>query len=182
MGLPLVIISLVNVWVSSCLAWPTFLPTWLDLCTFAQCPHCTLCFFAANNWYPTWPAKEVRPVSSQAAPVPCPAGSVTSPVANGTVQPGWSATWTKDGRRKEKRWVKYDGIGPVDESGMPIASRSVSDPPRKPTEWPVEIPALSCSFPSSVYLQLRISRQVDLGWEPFGSSLEQQSWAGTAVG
>ncbi|KAJ6652958.1 hypothetical protein lerEdw1_010268 [Lerista edwardsae] len=52
------------------------------------------------------------------------AGSVTTPVANGTVQPGWSATWTKDGRRKEKRWVKYDGIGPVDESGMPIASRS----------------------------------------------------------
>ncbi|XP_066495699.1 vinexin isoform X2 [Tiliqua scincoides] len=85
---------------------------------------------AASNWYPTWPAKEIRPVKSQAAPVPSPAGSVKTPVANGTAQPGWSATWTKDGKRKEKRWVKYDGIGPVDESGMPIASRSSVDSPR----------------------------------------------------
>ncbi|OBS73033.1 hypothetical protein A6R68_12415 [Neotoma lepida] len=36
----------------------------------------------------------------------------------------WSATWTKDNRRRDKRWVKYEGIGPVDESGMPIAPRS----------------------------------------------------------
>nr|XP_056716891.1 vinexin [Euleptes europaea] len=53
-----------------------------------------------------------------------------SPVINGAAQPSWSATWTKDGRRKEKHWVKYDGIGPVDESGMPIASRSSVDSPR----------------------------------------------------
>uniref|UniRef100_A0ACB8EXX3 Uncharacterized protein n=1 Tax=Sphaerodactylus townsendi TaxID=933632 RepID=A0ACB8EXX3_9SAUR len=35
-----------------------------------------------------------------------------------------------DGRRKGKRWVKYDGIGPVDESGMPLASRSSVNSPR----------------------------------------------------
>nr|XP_033803499.1 vinexin [Geotrypetes seraphini] len=35
-------------------------------------------------------------------------------------------------RRWEKRWIKYDGIGPVDESGMPIASRSSVD---KPRDW-----------------------------------------------
>uniref|UniRef100_A0A8B9LWV6 SoHo domain-containing protein n=1 Tax=Accipiter nisus TaxID=211598 RepID=A0A8B9LWV6_9AVES len=44
--------------------------------------------------------------------------------------PGWSATWTKDNKRRERRWVKYDGIGPVDETGMPIASRSSVDRPR----------------------------------------------------
>ncbi|XP_014817619.1 PREDICTED: vinexin-like [Calidris pugnax] len=43
---------------------------------------------------------------------------------------GWSATWTKDSKRRERRWVKYDGIGPVDETGMPIASRSSVDQPR----------------------------------------------------
>ncbi|XP_015269671.1 PREDICTED: vinexin [Gekko japonicus] len=93
---------------------------------------------SASNWYPTWPAKEIRPLKSRAAaaaaaaaaPVPCPADSATRPVVNGAAQPSWSATWTKDGRRKEKRWVKYDGIGPVDESGMPIASRSSVDSPR----------------------------------------------------
>ncbi|XP_077162486.1 vinexin isoform X2 [Paroedura picta] len=87
---------------------------------------------SASNWYPTWPAKEIRPLRSPApaAPLSCPANSATRPVVNGAAQPSWSATWTKDGRRKEKRWVKYDGIGPVDESGMPIASRSSVDSPR----------------------------------------------------
>ncbi|KAM6431865.1 vinexin isoform 2-T2 [Liasis olivaceus] len=85
---------------------------------------------SANNWYPTWPAKEIRPLTSQAAPAPCLPSSVNHPTVNGVAQPGWSATWTKDGKRKEKRWVKYDGIGPVDESGMPIASRSSVDSPR----------------------------------------------------
>lgn len=42
----------------------------------------------------------------------------------------WSATWTKDSKRQDKRWVKYEGIGPVDESGMPIAPRSSVDSPR----------------------------------------------------
>jgi hypothetical protein len=44
----------------------------------------------------------------------------------------WSATWTKDSKRQDKRWVKYEGIGPVDESGMPIAPRSVSPGLRVP--------------------------------------------------
>ncbi|XP_067326719.1 vinexin [Anolis sagrei] len=86
-----------------------------------------------NNWYPTWPAKELRPLQSYGSsvgPSVGPAGSSVGPAINGTPQPGWSATWTKDGRRKEKRWLKYDGIGPVDETGMPIASRSSVDSPR----------------------------------------------------
>ncbi|XP_042329242.1 vinexin isoform X2 [Sceloporus undulatus] len=85
---------------------------------------------SGNNWYPTWPTKEIRPPKSQATPVPSLPGSSMSPAVNGTGQQGWSATWTKDGRRKEKRWLKYDGIGPVDETGMPIASRSSVDSPR----------------------------------------------------
>ncbi|XP_060106726.1 vinexin isoform X1 [Heteronotia binoei] len=85
---------------------------------------------SASNWYQTWPAKEIKPLKSQAAaPVPWPADPATRPVVNGAIQPNWSATWMKD-RRKEKCWVKYDGIGPVDESGMPIASRSSVDSPR----------------------------------------------------
>ncbi|XP_061449327.1 vinexin isoform X2 [Rhineura floridana] len=93
-------------------------------------PWKTTQWSSANNWYPTWPAKEVRPLKSQAAPILRPGGSATGTAVNGTTQPGWSATWTKDSRKKEKRWVKYDGIGPVDESGMPIASRSSVDSPR----------------------------------------------------
>ncbi|XP_062995001.1 vinexin isoform X2 [Elgaria multicarinata webbii] len=93
-------------------------------------PQKTSQWNSAYNWYPTWPAKEIRLQKSQAAPIPCPANSATNPAANGMALPGWSATWTKDARRKEKRWVKYDGIGPVDESGMPIASRSSVDSPR----------------------------------------------------
>ncbi|KAM9312008.1 vinexin [Gastrophryne carolinensis] len=34
--------------------------------------------------------------------------------------------------RVEKRWIRYDGIGPTDEDGMPFASRSSVD---KPREW-----------------------------------------------
>uniref|UniRef100_A0A8B9PMW8 Sorbin and SH3 domain containing 3 n=1 Tax=Apteryx owenii TaxID=8824 RepID=A0A8B9PMW8_APTOW len=68
---------------------------------------------AASEWYQTWPAKEAK---AAATPAPRP--------------PGWSATWSKDSKRREKRWVKYDGIGPVDETGMPIASRSSVDRPR----------------------------------------------------
>uniref|UniRef100_A0A8B9FSF1 SoHo domain-containing protein n=1 Tax=Amazona collaria TaxID=241587 RepID=A0A8B9FSF1_9PSIT len=63
---------------------------------------------------------------------PAPAGPTPGPSAAppGSRPPGWSATWTKDSRRRERRWVKYDGIGPVDETGMPIASRSSVDQPR----------------------------------------------------
>ncbi|KAM8794535.1 vinexin [Eudromia elegans] len=32
--------------------------------------------------------------------------------------------------RRERRWVKFDGIGPVDESGMPLAPRPSVDRPR----------------------------------------------------
>uniref|UniRef100_A0A8V5H231 Uncharacterized protein n=1 Tax=Melopsittacus undulatus TaxID=13146 RepID=A0A8V5H231_MELUD len=61
-----------------------------------------------------------------------PAGPTPGPIAAppGPRPPGWSATWSKDSRRRERRWVKYDGIGPVDETGMPIASRSSVDQPR----------------------------------------------------
>ncbi|XP_048369029.1 vinexin-like [Sphaerodactylus townsendi] len=94
-------------------------------------PRKTAQWKSASNWYQTWPAKEIRPLKSQAAaPVPHLANSSTSPVVSGASQPNWSATWTMDGRRKGKRWVKYDGIGPVDESGMPLASRSSVNSPR----------------------------------------------------
>ncbi|XP_023961334.1 vinexin isoform X4 [Chrysemys picta bellii] len=89
---------------------------------------------SASDWYQTWPAKETKPLSSQAVPVPLPAESAMSPLENGPPPvpraAPWSATWTKDSKRKDKRWVKYDGIGPVDETGMPIASRSSVDRPR----------------------------------------------------
>ncbi|XP_054434947.1 vinexin isoform X1 [Pteronotus mesoamericanus] len=68
-------------------------------------------------WYQTWPGPGSRPSGIQKTP---------------TAQhpQNWSATWTKDSKRRDKRWVKYEGIGPVDESGMPIAPRSSVDSPR----------------------------------------------------
>ncbi|XP_009471090.1 PREDICTED: vinexin [Nipponia nippon] len=82
---------------------------------------------SASEWYQTWPAKEAKAPST-----PAPAGPMPSPGATPACPqpPGWSATWTKDSKRRERRWVKYDGIGPVDETGMPIASRSSVDRPR----------------------------------------------------
>ncbi|XP_063214561.1 vinexin [Chroicocephalus ridibundus] len=82
---------------------------------------------SVNAWYQTWPAKEAKAPSTSA-----PAGPMLGPGAThaGPRPPGWSATWTKDSKRRERRWVKYDGIGPVDETGMPIASRSSVDRPR----------------------------------------------------
>lgn len=67
-------------------------------------------------WYQTWPGPGSRPSGTQKTP--------TSQHPQ-----NWSATWTKDSKRRDKRWVKYEGIGPVDESGMPIAPRSVSPGP-----------------------------------------------------
>nr|XP_042141035.1 vinexin-like isoform X2 [Peromyscus maniculatus bairdii] len=64
-------------------------------------------------WYQTWPGPGSRPSASPKQP------------ASQHAQ-NWSATWSKDNKRRDKRWVKYEGIGPVDESGMPIAPRSVS--------------------------------------------------------
>ncbi|XP_041880751.1 vinexin isoform X2 [Corvus kubaryi] len=82
---------------------------------------------SVNEWYQTWPAKEVKAPSTPvpAHPTPSPRAAPTCPRP-----PGWSATWTKDSKRRERRWVKYDGIGPVDETGMPLASRSSVDSPR----------------------------------------------------
>uniref|UniRef100_A0A8C3NH91 Uncharacterized protein n=1 Tax=Geospiza parvula TaxID=87175 RepID=A0A8C3NH91_GEOPR len=82
---------------------------------------------SANEWYQTWPAKEAKAPSPQvpAQPSPSPRAAPACPRP-----PGWSATWTKDSKRRERRWVKYDGIGPVDETGMPLASRSSVDSPR----------------------------------------------------
>ncbi|XP_006884965.1 PREDICTED: vinexin [Elephantulus edwardii] len=68
-------------------------------------------------WYQTWPGPGTRPSGSSKAPAP-------------QRTQNWSATWTKDSKRRDKRWVKYEGIGPVDESGMPIAPRSSVDSPR----------------------------------------------------
>ncbi|XP_053944770.1 vinexin isoform X5 [Cuculus canorus] len=82
---------------------------------------------SANEWYQTWPGKEAKAPS-----VSAPTSPTCGPGANSACPqlPGWSATWTKDSKRREKRWVKYDGIGPVDETGMPIASRSSVNRPR----------------------------------------------------
>lgn len=63
--------------------------------------------------YQTWPGPGSKPSANTKIP------------ASQHAQ-NWSATWTKDSKRRDKRWVKYEGIGPVDESGMPIAPRSVS--------------------------------------------------------
>ncbi|KAM4802607.1 vinexin isoform X3 [Urocitellus parryii] len=68
-------------------------------------------------WYQTWPGP--GPWSSE--------NSKASPPQDAQ---NWSATWTKDNKQRDKRWVKYEGIGPVDESGMPIAPRSSVDSPR----------------------------------------------------
>ncbi|XP_017745474.1 PREDICTED: vinexin isoform X6 [Rhinopithecus bieti] len=67
--------------------------------------------------YQTWPGPGSKPSASTKIP------------ASQHAQ-NWSATWTKDSKRQDKRWVKYEGIGPVDESGMPIAPRSSVDSPR----------------------------------------------------
>uniref|UniRef100_A0A8C0XUS4 Vinexin n=1 Tax=Castor canadensis TaxID=51338 RepID=A0A8C0XUS4_CASCN len=69
------------------------------------------------SWYQTWPG----PGSWR---TPSPKTSAPQHAQN------WSATWTKDNKCRDKRWVKYEGIGPVDESGMPIAPRSSVDSPR----------------------------------------------------
>ncbi|TRZ11975.1 hypothetical protein HGM15179_015144 [Zosterops borbonicus] len=82
---------------------------------------------SVNDWYQTWPAKEGKAPSPSlpAHPTAIPRAVPASPRP-----PGWSATWSKDSKRRERRWVKYDGIGPVDETGMPLASRSSVDSPR----------------------------------------------------
>ncbi|XP_048186418.1 vinexin isoform X3 [Perognathus longimembris pacificus] len=68
-------------------------------------------------WYQTWPGPGSRPSTSSKTP------------ASQHTQ-SWSSTWTRDNKHRDKRWVKYEGIGPVDESGMPIAPRSSVGSPR----------------------------------------------------
>ncbi|KAM4676496.1 vinexin isoform 2-T3 [Discoglossus pictus] len=46
--------------------------------------------------------------------------------------PPTEQTWDSQGRRVERHWIRYDGIGPTDEDGMPFASRSSVD---KPRDW-----------------------------------------------
>ncbi|XP_053727521.1 vinexin isoform X2 [Synchiropus splendidus] len=53
-------------------------------------------------------------------------GGMSNGVQNSTTLPrGWTPT-------REERLIKYSGIGPVDETGMPIASRSSVN---KPRDW-----------------------------------------------
>ncbi|KAM9368595.1 vinexin [Phaethornis superciliosus] len=77
--------------------------------------------------YQTWPGKEGKALSILSPDVP---NAVPGLPWLCPRPPGCSATWTKDRKRRERRWVKYEGIGPVDESGMPLASRSSVDQPR----------------------------------------------------
>uniref|UniRef100_A0A8C0XJV9 Vinexin n=1 Tax=Castor canadensis TaxID=51338 RepID=A0A8C0XJV9_CASCN len=94
------------------------------------------------SWYQTWPG----PGSWR---TPSPKTSAPQHAQN------WSATWTKDNKCRDKRWVKYEGIGPVDESGMPIAPRSSVDSPR---DWyrrmfqqiHRKMPAPACLLPPPV--------------------------------
>ncbi|XP_077325974.1 vinexin isoform X1 [Lithobates pipiens] len=41
-------------------------------------------------------------------------------------------TWDSPSPRTQRRWIRYEGIGPTDEDGLPFASRSSVD---KPREW-----------------------------------------------
>lgn len=47
-------------------------------------------------------------------------------LSNGGIRTGGSATLPRTSGTGEERLIKFSGIGPVDETGMPIASRSVS--------------------------------------------------------
>ncbi|XP_029459654.1 vinexin isoform X2 [Rhinatrema bivittatum] len=65
-------------------------------------------------------------------------------------------------RRKEKRWIKYDGIGPVDESGMPIASRSSVD---KPRDWYRSMfQQIHKNQPEPQYMDLQPRDAVEIEW------------------
>lgn len=71
-----------------------------------------------STWYQTWPGLGSHP------------SATLKPASSCQHTQNRSATWTKDNKCRDKRWVKYEGIGPVDESGMPIAPRSSVDSPR----------------------------------------------------
>uniref|UniRef100_A0A8C6ZNB6 Sorbin and SH3 domain containing 3 n=1 Tax=Nothoprocta perdicaria TaxID=30464 RepID=A0A8C6ZNB6_NOTPE len=78
---------------------------------------------------------------SLSAPAPLAPGSgegTRSPQIPLPAADEWYQTWpgkearaaARGGPRRERRWVKFDGIGPVDETGMPIAPRPSVDRPR----------------------------------------------------
>uniref|UniRef100_A0A9J8A3K3 Sorbin and SH3 domain containing 3 n=1 Tax=Cyprinus carpio carpio TaxID=630221 RepID=A0A9J8A3K3_CYPCA len=53
-------------------------------------------------------------------------------LSNGVIQTRGSATLPRMSGSREERLIKFSGIGPVDETGMPIASRSSVN---KPKDW-----------------------------------------------
>ncbi|XP_051510162.1 vinexin-like isoform X3 [Myxocyprinus asiaticus] len=53
-------------------------------------------------------------------------------LSNGGMKSGCSATLPRTFAPREERLIKFSGIGPVDETGMPIASRSSVN---KPKDW-----------------------------------------------
>ncbi|XP_058640549.1 vinexin isoform X4 [Onychostoma macrolepis] len=53
-------------------------------------------------------------------------------LSNGGIQTGGYATLPRTSGTREERLIKFSGIGPVDETGMPIASRSSVN---KPKDW-----------------------------------------------
>ncbi|XP_073675385.1 vinexin isoform X1 [Garra rufa] len=53
-------------------------------------------------------------------------------LSNGGIRTGGSATLPRTSGTREERLIKFSGIGPVDETGMPIASRSSVN---KPKDW-----------------------------------------------
>ncbi|XP_069070138.1 vinexin isoform X2 [Pleurodeles waltl] len=80
----------------------------------------------------------------------------------------WALGWTQGtDRRGEKRWIKYDGIGPVDDTGMPIASRSSVD---KPRDWYRSMfQQIHKKLPESQYLGLLLDDAADTepsDWSP----------------
>nr|XP_019570074.1 PREDICTED: vinexin isoform X2 [Rhinolophus sinicus] len=131
-------------------------------------------------WYQTWPGPGSRPSGTQKTP------------ASQHPQ-NWSATWTKDSKRRDKRWVKYEGIGPVDESGMPIAPRSSVDSPRDwyrrmfqqihckmpdlQLEWPFEeAPKVASSCATSADSRHLGPQQTPASRPGQASSLSGRSW------
>uniref|UniRef100_A0A8V0ZC79 Sorbin and SH3 domain containing 3 n=1 Tax=Gallus gallus TaxID=9031 RepID=A0A8V0ZC79_CHICK len=73
--------------------------------------------------------RTLSPHDPPEAPITPPAPP-PGPMEGAVPPPGCSAISGGGGARRERRWVKYDGIGPVDETGLPLASRSSVDRPR----------------------------------------------------
>ncbi|XP_078522418.1 vinexin isoform X1 [Lissotriton helveticus] len=106
--------------------------------------------------------RHLPPVAAQPRP-----GSTPEDTDSGRDSPAspreeqWILGWTQGSDRKaEKRWIKYDGIGPVDETGMPIASRSSVD---KPRDWYRSMfQQIHKKLPESQYLGLLLNDATDM--------------------